>query len=307
MLRAVSLAARTGFGIKKNLIEAIKANAKLIVRVPPDAIRKEFNTILMSDNPSKYLKLLNRTGLLEIIAPEIYSCVRVRQDKRYHKHTVFNHLIYTCDHCPKDLTIRLAGLLHDIGKPSTRRLVKGTDGKVKTTFHKHEMASNKLAQAFLKRMRYSNDMCKAVLKLVKNHMYHYTREWTDGAVRKFIKKMEMDDTYMHEDKISEFPLFQLRAAERLGSGRKPIAITERQRDFERRIIEVYRAGKDLEVKDLEINGYVVMKVFNLGPGKLVGDTLKHLLEHVLEKPELNNRERLLELACHFIATKVLDN
>jgi poly(A) polymerase/tRNA nucleotidyltransferase (CCA-adding enzyme) len=131
-------------------------------------------------------------------------------------------------------------------------------------------------------------------------MYHYTREWTDAAVRKFIKRADIGEEYMEEDKIGYFPLFKLRAAERIGNGLKTIAVTERQLDFEKRIIKIFKESKALEIKDLDIDGVVLMKTFNIKQGKQVGKILKHLLEKVLENPKINNQLDLLKIATEYI-------
>jgi poly(A) polymerase/tRNA nucleotidyltransferase (CCA-adding enzyme) len=300
MMRAISLASRTNYTLAEDLIGAIYENASLINNCPAEAIRNEFNKILMSKKPSKYLRILQKTGLLKHIAPELEKCVGIRQDRRYHKFDVFNHSVYTCDNCAPDLVLRLAGLLHDIGKAVTRREVpNGGDGR-KVTFHKHEMASVKMARDLLRRLRYDTNTTKAVLILVKLHMFHYTRDWTDAAVRKFIKKAEITEEYMDEKKISEFPLFKLRAAERKGNGLKCVPITDRQTDFEKRIIQIYKESHTLDVKDLEVNGNTIMEVFKLKPGVQVGNILNFLLEKVLESPHLNNKLDLLKLTTEYL-------
>lgn len=306
MLRAVSLAARTNYRIHPQLMNSIKENAALIDKAPVEAIRAEFNKILLSKKPSKYIKLLLNLGLLKYIAPELNDCVNVGQDTQYHKYDVFTHLIYATDNAERDLILRLAALLHDIGKPATRKEVKNGHGR-RVTFHKHEVVSVRLAKNFLKRLRYDNDTSRQVLNLVKFHMFHYTRDWTNAAVRKFIRKVGLDDKYMKESEIQKFPLFKLRAAERLGNGLKGEAVTDRQRDFEERIIEVYRESKALEIRDLEINGNVIMETFNLQPGVEVGNILKYLLEKVLETPTLNNRLDLLKLTTEYIHRKKEEN
>lgn len=296
MMRAISLASRTNYTIDEEIIDAITANAGLIKRCPPEAIQNEFNQILMSKKPSKYLSLLKKTGLLSNIAPEVDNCVGVKQDARYHKYDVFKHLIYSVDNCNQNLIIRLAALLHDTGKMATRKQSK--DGR--TSFHKHEIVSVKLAREFLKRMRYSSKTTRQVILLVKHHMYHYTREWTDSAVRKFIRKVNLTDEYMTIDKIGTFPLFRLRAAERLGNGLKGIAVTDRQRDFEKRLVNIYRESTGLTIKDLEINGNTLMDTFRLPQGQKVGEILKFLLDQVLEHPNMNNRIDLLKLTVDYL-------
>ena len=301
MMRAISLSCRTGYRISQDLIEAIKANAHLIKKCPEDGVRKELNRILLCKKPSKYLKLLDKVGLLEHIFPELHKCIGVNQDVKYHKYDVFNHLIYTCDNCPPDLKMRLAGLLHDVGKAETRRVVKATEGgEQRTTFHKHELVSTKLAKRFLSRLKYDNNLSKEVIDLVKFHMFHYTREWTDAAVRKFIRKVNIPEEYMTEESISKFPLFVLRSSERRGNGLKVEAVTDRQRDFEKKIIDIYRESNGLEIKDLDINGNIVMDTFRMSPGVQIGNLLKFLLDRVLENPQLNNRLDLLKLATEYL-------
>lgn len=299
MLRAISLSARTEYTINNELIDAIKSNAALISKCPVEIIRTEFNKILMSKRPSKYLRFLRRVGLLEYISPELDACVGVKQDNKYHKYDVFNHLIYTVDHCGHDLVIRLAGLLHDIGKPETRRVIKENQEK-RITFHKHEMVSAKLARDFLRRLKYDTETTNQVLMLVKFHMFHYTREWTDGAIRKFIRRVGLGKEYMTEGKIGNFPLFKLRAAERLGNGLKGIAVTERQKDFEHKILVVYNESNGFETKDLKINGNKIMEIFNLKPGVQIGNILKFLLERVLDNPKVNNELDLLKLTTEYL-------
>lgn len=296
MMRAISLAARTGYTIDEDVMEAIQTNAVLIKKCPIEAVRAEFNKVVMSKKPSKYIRLLKKTGLLPYISPEIDNCVGVKQDSRYHKYDVFTHLIYSVDNCDRNIVLRLAALLHDTGKPATRHIT--SEGGI--TFHKHELVSVKLARDFFRRLKYDNNTARQVVALVKNHMYHYTREWTDTAVRKFIKKVVLTDKYMSQDRIEDFPLFKLRAAERLGNGLKSIAITDRQKDFQKRILDVYNESKALEIKDLDINGHVIMDTFKIKPGVELGRVLKFLLAKVLEHPGLNNRLDLLKLTTEYL-------
>ena len=294
IMRAVSLAARTGYVLDTNIVMAIKDNVNLLHKVPFDNLRMELNKVLLSKKPSKYFNLMRRLGILEIVMPELYRCIGVSQDKRYHKHDVYKHCIYTCDNIKNTLVLRLAAVLHDVGKSDTKRVLK--NGRV--TFHKHEMAGVKLAKSFLTKLHYSNKVRQEVLALVRHHMYHYTRNFSDVAVRRFIRRVGIDDDNIKH--LGMFPLFQLRAAERLGNGLKTIAVTDRQKDFEKRITKIYEECTGLEVKDLDIDGNIIMSIFRLKPSAIVGDILKYLLECVIEKPNLNRKEALIELAVGFI-------
>jgi tRNA nucleotidyltransferase (CCA-adding enzyme) len=299
MMRAISLASRTNYRIDKGLLRAIKKHSALINKCPAEIIRVELDKIIMGRKPSKYFKLMQKTGLLKHVCPELENCVGVKQDSRYHKYDVFRHLIYTLDHCDNVLSIRLAGLLHDVGKPATKKEQK-KNGEQRISFHKHEMVSIKLARDFLKRLKYDSKTAKEVLLLVRYHMYHYTREWNDATIRRFIKRVGIGEEYMTEEKISTFPLFRLRAAERLGNGLKDTAVTSRQTDFEKRLVKAYHESNGLETTDLDLNGHRIMEVFKIPQGQQVGDILKFLLDNVLEKPELNNELELLKLTTEYL-------
>jgi tRNA nucleotidyltransferase (CCA-adding enzyme) len=293
VMRAISLAARTGYKINHDLFKALRDNATGLKDVIPDAIRKELNKIFLSSKPSIYLKLMQKLGVLEIVMPELSNCVGVTQDARYHKYDVFSHCIYTCDNTDHDLTLRLAGVLHDVGKAGTKKRVG-----VRVTFHKHEMLSVKLARSFLNRLRYDGRTKTAVLSLVRLHMYHYTRDYGDGAVRRFIKKVNITEEML--DDLSNMPLFKLRQAERLGNGLKTDPITNRQLDFEDRIRKIFKSGGGLGIKDLNIDGHIIMEAFDLKPGEMVGEIMKHLLDRVQRDKKLNDRLTLIELTLRYL-------
>lgn len=297
ILRAISLAARTDYKIDSALLYEIQSKAHVVAGLPVENVRAELNKILLSRKPSKYLRLMHKLGVLRYVIPELDKCVGVTQNKKYHKYDVFTHCIYTCDHTEPDLVLRLAGLLHDVGKPSTRKVQK--DGHV--TFHKHEMAGVILAAAFMYRLKYDTETQENVLKLIRMHMYHYTREYTDTAIRRFIRKAEVSKEDIKD--LKQFPLFKLRAAERLGNGLKKSPVTKRQLDFEKRIVEIFEAGAGIEMKDLNINGHILMDELGIEPGKMVGNVLKHLLESVQIDRNLNNREKLLDLARSYLASR----
>jgi putative nucleotidyltransferase with HDIG domain len=292
MMRAVSLAATTGYTVHVSVLEAIKKYKYKIVKAPVEAIRRELDKILLSRKPSKYLRLMQRTGLLGYVIPELEKCVGVSQDTRYHKYDVFTHCIYTCDNSERTLVLRLAGLLHDVGKSDTRKRIKG-----RVTFHKHEMASVKRARAFLNRFKYDGKTKEAVLNLIRMHMYHYTREYTNQAVRRFIKKAGINKGNINN--LRELPLFKLRAAERLGNGLKKDPVTKKQLDFEKRIRGVFEAGGGLEVKDLHINGHILIEAFGL-KGEEIGAVLNYLVDRVSRDKRLNNRMDLIQMALQYV-------
>lgn len=296
VLRAISLAARTNFKLDENVLFAIKhyVRKNKLNKIHPDSIRKELNHVLMCDKPSKYFKLMQTLGILRIIIPELDMCVGVMQERKYHKWDVFGHCIYTCDNLEKNLILRLAGVLHDIGKLST----KNVDKHKGITFHKHEIASVKAARKLLTKLKYSNDTKNEVLKLIRLHMYHYTRDFSDGAVRRFIKKSGITDKNV--ENLREFSLFKLRSAERLGNGFKKTAVTPKQKDFEARIIKVFNESTALQIADLDIDGKDIMEVFGLKESEHVGDILKFLLEKVLDDKDLNNRINLIGLAATYL-------
>lgn len=296
ILRAISLAAHTGYRVEHRLAEAMEKHGHLLKEVIPEAIRKELNKILLCKRPSKYLKLMRKLNILQYIIPELDACVGVTQDSKYHKYDVFTHCIYTCDSTEPNLVLRLAGLLHDVGKPGTRKKIGD-----RITFHKHEMLSVKLAKEFLNRLKYDGKTKTEILNLVRLHMYHYTREYGDGAIKRFIKKAGLTENNI--DNLSELPLFKLRIAERLGNGLKTDPVTQRQLDFEERIRRAFNKGAGLTLKDLDINGDVIMQAFGLKPGAEVGEIMNYLLDRVQNDRSLNDRYTLIELTLRYLKSK----
>jgi tRNA nucleotidyltransferase/poly(A) polymerase len=337
MMRAFSLSARLGYSIDTKILTAIQKYHKLLYKVSKESIRKELDIILLSKKPSRYFNFMIKTGVLGVILPELAKCKDTKQDKRYHKYNVFHHCIYTCDHIESDIVLRLAAILHDIGKYDTRAVVKNKQG-TRITFHKHEMHSLKLAKNILTRLNYDSDIKKRTCNLIAQHMYHYSSDiykctvknctwsvsvkeqvkkcpicngnittqtgWTDAAVRRFIKKNYI--TRKDIDNLDDFPLFKLRAAERLGNGYKTIAITNKQKDFQKRIVKVYKESSGLDLKDLKIDGDSIMKTFNINPGIHIGEILNFLMNKVFENPKFNNELELLKLTTEYLYKRKMD-
>ena len=294
IMRAISLAARTNYTVDNALTKAIQRHLDLLFRVPMENIRTELDKIILSKRPSRYFKLMEKLGILKIVMPELYGCVGVKQDEKYHKFDVFKHSLYAMDNIEPTLELRLAALLHDIGKSVTKKTTKGG----RTTFHKHEVYSAKMATNLLTRLGYPVRIRKVVIPLIRMHMFHYTRDWTDVAVRRFIKKVGISDENIKN--LDDLPLFKVRAAERLGNGLKKEAVTDRQRDFQKRILSVYKSGSAINIKDLKVNGHDIMRMFNIPQGRSVGEVLNYLLHRVMEKPDLNEKSLLLKEAVDYL-------
>lgn len=285
--RACRFAAKLGFTIEEATFAAIKQSLAVSAKVSAERVRDELMKMMEAEKPSVGIEYMKDAGLLELCLPELAQCVGVEQNK-YHLYDIYYHSIYSCDAVPREYPlIRLAALLHDVGKVPTRNT--GSDGDY--TFYNHEVVGSRMVKRIMKRLKFSNEDAAAVINMVSNHMFHYTSEWTDGAVRRFMRKVGVENL---ED------LFILRRADREGNGLRgglPAPI----RELKKRIEKVIEDENAITVKDLDINGYVVMEEFSIQPGPMVGKILNHLLELVLDDPEMNKREILLEKAREFVA------
>ena len=293
MLRAFSLSSRLGYTIDESFIKAIKRNAKSLQTSAPERIRNELVEILLSKKPSRQLRLMQQVGLLQYVLPFLSQNVGVRQDKRFHKYDVFTHLLKACDAAPVDLTLRVAALLHDVGKYATRE-IRGD----RTTFHNHEVVGEIMARDMLTKLAFPKEFVGHVTLLIRKHMYNYSRDWSNRAVRKFIRDVGIKRETL--DNLKEIPLFRLRESDRIGNGFKKNARTEKQKDFEERITKLYKESSALTVHDLAVKGGDLMKEFDLEAGPIIGKTLKHLLNLVLENPQLNGKKKLLKSAADFL-------
>ena len=297
IMRAFSLSAITGYSISNHVRHAITECVQLLKKVPISDIKEELITILTSTKPSITLRLMLKLGVLDIIMPELVKCHGCLQDKRYHKYDVLTHSLYTCDNIENNIVLRLAGLLHDIGKPDSKVI----DGNDKITFYRHEVIGAKIAGLMLKRLGFDSKIVEQVMHLTRMHMYHYTREYTDAGVSRFIAIAGINEADIND--INNFPLFKLRAAERLGNGFKKTSITPRQREFQERIIKVFKTNSGFSTRNLAVDGATLLEVFQLEPGPEIGNILRHLLSYVNEDSSLNERKILLHCALDYILDK----
>jgi tRNA nucleotidyltransferase (CCA-adding enzyme) len=302
MLRATVLVARTGYRLEGNTFGAIKRHAGLLNSVAPERIRDEFIKIMESEKPSRAFKGLSRTGLLEIMLPELAACVGCGQNPKYHSYPVFEHVIYATDAAcsiTDDLVVRFGALCHDLGKAPTRELRPNGDGPDDVSFHNHEIVSTKLTFNFMKRMKFPKEFTEQVVHLVRWHQYKYDRTWTDKAVRRFIRKCGIERVDL--DNLDSHPQFLLRQADRMGNELKAhLPVTIKQGDFQRRIREVYEKSSAHSLRDLKVNGNDIMEAFQLPASPLIGKVVRYLFDTVEENPSLNTQEQLTELAKKFI-------
>jgi tRNA nucleotidyltransferase (CCA-adding enzyme) len=243
-----------------------------------ERVRVELEKLMAAPRPSTGLELLREAGLLELWMPELTRCHAVPQN-RWHAHDVYTHSLETCDHAPAGKPgVRWAALLHDIGKPDTRVERRG-DG----TFYGHEAVGAELAGRVLERLRFPVAQRTAIVHLVREHMFDYRAEWGDAAVRRWVRRVG-------EEAVAD--LFDLRIADMLGNGLKT-GFPAQLEPLRRRIERVLAASHALRIGDLAVDGGDVMEALGVGPGPVVGEALKTLLEEVLEDPGRNTREGLL--------------
>jgi putative nucleotidyltransferase with HDIG domain len=282
MLRAVQFAARLEFDIEPKTFQAMRRHSALINTVSKERIAEELNKLFtLAEKPSMGFRLMEKTGLLREILPELQACVGVDQPGGYHKYDVFEHTLHTIDACRPSLRLRLAALFHDINKPQHKQVVE--DG---ATFYGHELSGAKTVRRVMRRLRYGNDLIDEVATLVERHMF--TTSVTDKGLRRLLRRVG-------ENLI--FDLLDLRRADVKAQGRG--GITEDVDRFEQQIREELSRKPPLTVSDLALDGYDIMKMFDLPPGPMVGRIINHLLECVLDDPENNTREKLTLLAKEY--------
>lgn len=283
MLRGIQFAARFEFELEEETLDSLQENADLIATISPERIQEELNKLLVKAKyPSAGFRLMQQVGLLEKILPELADAVGVAQPGGYHAYDVFEHSILTADSAPRELVIRLAALLHDVSKPETKVPTEGG-----ATFYGHEKRGARVAKRALQRLRYSNQIIEQVTLLIDKHMF--TTGVTDKGLRRLIRKMG-------EELV--FPLLDLRRADVIAQGRG--GTTEDVDELEERIRLELEKQPPFGLKDLAVNGNDIMKTFNLPPSPPVGQVLNHLLELVLDDPEVNQKETLMKEAEFFL-------
>ena len=277
MLRAVRFATLLDLRIEPKTFDAIRRNAALTASLSGERIQQEMMKMLGAARPSVALQLLSDTGVLAVICPELEECKLTPQEKAAAEN-VFEHLLATVDATPvNDPVLRLAGLFHDIGKPETF-----ADGH----FHQHEFVGEAKARAILRRWKIDKETVSEVAHLIRNHMFWYQTEWSASAVRRFIRKIGLENIPA---------LFALRRADNIGSGAKSPRMYALEALWQR-VQEEIDAANAFSLRDLKIDGNDLMTELGVPQGPAIGRVLNALFERVTDEPALNTRESLLELA-----------
>lgn len=280
MMRAVRFHAELNFTIEEKTFEAIRKNSELIKHIASERIKDELTRIIISDNPAEGIDMMQKTGLLAHIIPELEKGVGIAQN-RHHIYTIYKHSLLSLKYCPsKNISVRLAALLHDIAKPQTKR----GEG-VYATFYNHDHVGARVAEKILFRLRFSKEIIEKARLLVDNHMFYYNPdEVGESSVRKLIKKVGLEN-------IKD--LIDLRIADRLGSG-TPKAKPYKLRHLEYMIDKVSHDA--ISVKMLKINRNDLIKKIKIEAGPKIGAILDVLLAEVIENAEKNNQKYLLSRA-----------
>ncbi|MDE1970638.1 MAG: CCA tRNA nucleotidyltransferase [Patescibacteria group bacterium] len=282
VLRAIRLAATLGFTIDPATLAAIGEEAGGIDFVAKERIRDEFFKLIMTDHAAEGVQLLERTGLLLRIFPELQAGVGVSQNK-HHIYTVFEHNLRSLQYAVEQkfsLDIRLSALFHDVGKPHT----KHGEGE-NCTFYGHQVVGERMVLKIGDRLHFSKEITEKIALLVREHMFVYDPDSvTLKGVRRLLQRVGVENV---ED------LFRLREADRIGSG-VPKAQPYRLRYLKAMVDKV--KSDPISAKMLKVNGEDIMRELEIQPGPRIGALLAILLEDVLENPTLNTKEHLLKRA-----------
>lgn len=280
MIRAVRLAATLGFAIEAATLAAIGERAPLVAHLSGERIAAELGKLLMAPRPSAGLRLLESTGLLRHVSPELAAQRGVPQNK-VEGEDLWDHTLRCVDEADANPIVRLAALLHDIGKPETQG-----DGH----FRGHETVGAERATALLERLHEPRRVVDRVTHLVRHHMFRYEPNWTDAAVRRFIAKAT-------PEAVDE--LFALREADNAGSGLARTA--DGLDELRSRVRAELERGPILDRSALRIDGDDLIGELGMAPGPRLGRVLDELLERVIEDPSLNDAPTLLLLARELAA------
>jgi tRNA nucleotidyltransferase (CCA-adding enzyme) len=278
LMRAVRFATELNLTIEEKTFKAIQKNAPLLKEIANERIRDELIKIFKSTRAHFGIMYLHEAGLLKYIIPEFEEGIGVSQN-HHHPYDCYYHGIYSLEYAAQQnysLEIRVAALLHDIGKP----YVKESLGE-HSTFYNHAQYGAKMTKTILKRLRFSSDFIKKVAHLVNYHLFYYDIDVvTESGIRRLLRRLGKEN-------IEDF--IKLRTADRIGS-RVPKAKPYRLRHLEYMFEKV--ATDPIDPKMLKIDGNEIMAMLKLKPGPKIGLLMEALLQEVLDDPAKNNQKYL---------------
>ena len=302
-VRAVRFSAQLGFEIERETLKAISEPEilKKTSGISLERFRDELLKLMKAEKPSAGLKLMEESGILDIFIPEFKKCRGCIQGdfRGYHQFDVLDHLFYACDGAPASKqNVRLAALFHDIGKPDVKRVIPTPQGD-QFTFYNHEAKSQQITKEILFRLKFSNAEIANICHLVVNHMFNYTQDWTDAAVRRFLAKI-------HEENLED--LYDLRLADIYGMNNAPVRGQDSRtiallNELKDRISKETEKNSVLSLKQLAVNGKDLMKN-GISAGKDLGFVLNQLLETVMEDPSQNEKEQLIKIALNIYKKRI---
>jgi poly(A) polymerase len=284
MMRAARFAAQLDFEVASEVVTAMEEMAGRIERV-----RDELNKLILSSNPRKGLTLLVDTGLAGYVLPDL-PALRLESDEHHRHKDVYEHTLIVLEQAMAleedgpDLTLRLAALLHDIGKPRTRRFEK--DGRV--SFHHHEVVGAKMTKKRMTALKYSNELVRDVSRLVELHLRFHgygTGEWTDSAVRRYVR-----DAGPLLDRLHKLTRSDCTTRNK----RKAAALSRAYDGLEERIAQLHEQ-EQLDSIRPDLDGNQIMEILGVGPGPVVGRAYKHMLELRLENGPMEPDEAVAAL------------
>jgi tRNA nucleotidyltransferase (CCA-adding enzyme) len=289
VLRAARFVATLEMDLDPETLAAISPTLETYRKVSEERVRDEWIKTMKAKRPSRAFEIMRVTGILAVTCPELELGVGMTQNK-YHAYDVWRHGMECMDACDGDPILRIAALLHDVGKPAARAL---SDKTGDYTFYDHDRIGAEIAEPICQRLRFSNDERARITALVRHHLFHYTDEWGDATVRRWIRRVG-------KDRLVD--LYRLNEADVRAKGLDASPDLAALEGLKVHVQKVLDAGAALTTRDLKVDGTVLMKELALAPGPILGKILNHLLELVVGDPGLNEREKLLALAREFVGS-----
>ena len=287
MMRAARFASQLGFQIHEDTFSAMKSMAERIGIVSAERIQVELSKLLLGANPREGLEALVDSGLAQIVIPEL-PALKLEIDEHHHHKDVYEHTLTVVEQAidyekdyglENDLILRLAALMHDVGKPATRKLESG--GAV--TFYHHDVVGAKLASKRLKELKFDNDTIKAVSRLIELHLRFFgysDQPWSDSAIRRYVRDAEDQLLRLHALTRADVTTRNQKKSDRLAHAYD---------DLEKRIATLAEQ-EELNAIRPDLSGEEIMEILGITPGPDVGQAYRYLLELRLDEGPLSEEE-----------------